>query len=401
VLKKIMGLKGSDLKLFVDTLSVAFSAGQLDAIVKTTTDHNREFYVLNPANTPDLVLKIVAIADRQGWLAKFLDEAINANPDPGVAALKDRLAESPIVSAAGPSGDPFETVLINKSLPVVNRKDLRDYLRELAGDIDNSENSRILVISGQPGSGKTYSKTLIQYISLTRGFKNVPLNMDEAQLLPHLTGAPPISASEESLVTPFRLAYLLVSSYKPLRDAFMQENLNGIMKSSAGSDWVKRCAIWLNGELSDSDTLDKWAGKPDRPIWFVLDNFNQTALTGDAYDLVLRLAKIVCKNERLRLVLIALPDETQATLTRDQDVIPGPKIEKIDLVNRSQVQVFFERLFQQIHLPATPAPEAADAAADRVWGGLNPGAPDWMLGLNEQTLAEVNRALTPAAGGGV
>jgi hypothetical protein len=119
---------------------------------------------VNPGVTIDNVVNVVV--DRallEGWIGPIVAQlprnpATAAELDVILAQLKDQPQPT--------SADPFHEVLLEGNRPFANRVDLRASLRALC----EAAGSPLLVVTGEPRSGKSFSFYLAQHIARQRGF---------------------------------------------------------------------------------------------------------------------------------------------------------------------------------------------------------------------------------------
>lgn len=119
---------------------------------------------VSPGVTIDNIVNV--IVDRallEGWIGPIVAQlprnpATAAELDVIVAQLKDQPQPT--------SADPFQEVLLEGNRPFANRVDLRLSLRTLC----EAAGSTLLVVTGEPRTGKSFSFYLAQHIARQRGF---------------------------------------------------------------------------------------------------------------------------------------------------------------------------------------------------------------------------------------
>lgn len=106
---------------------------------------------------------VVDLATIHNWLSQLVAE-IPENPSnrAELEAIKALIAAEPAPTTA----DPFAEVLLDGNRPFVNRVDLRSCLRALC----SPGGSPLLMVDGQPLTGKSFSFYLAQHIARQRGF---------------------------------------------------------------------------------------------------------------------------------------------------------------------------------------------------------------------------------------
>lgn len=110
----------------------------------------------------NIVNVVVDRALLEGWIVAIVDR-IPRNPQskPELAFIVARLKDQTPTSA-----DPFEEVLLEGNRPFANRTDLRLSLRTLC----RPAGSTLLVVTGEPQTGKSFSFYLAQHIARQHGF---------------------------------------------------------------------------------------------------------------------------------------------------------------------------------------------------------------------------------------
>lgn len=195
------------------------------------------------------------------WARGELLDALDLYAESGVAAEAKG-------TAAG-AGDSTESEPI-----LFNRAALRSYLRELA---DPATRPRVLVVTGPPGSGKTYTTTFVRQFARDRDF-----DVRYQQATPATT----VGSLVQDLVD---------SSSSARRAAPPQSDAYGTTQR-----YHRALAIWLVRE-QDSD----------RPTWWILDGLPADGASGaQLTDFIVKLAAQLAETpNQLRLVLLGFdPD---------------------------------------------------------------------------------------------
>lgn len=112
-----------------------------------------------PAQAANVVVDLATI---HNWL-RALVAKIPVNPSNAaeMAAINAWLAAQPMPTTA----NPFDEVLLEGNRPFVNRKDLRARLKELCAGT-----TTVLLINGEPQTGKTFSFYLAQHMARQHSF---------------------------------------------------------------------------------------------------------------------------------------------------------------------------------------------------------------------------------------
>jgi hypothetical protein len=106
---------------------------------------------------------IVDLAITQNWLPALLAEIPrNLSNSAELASIDALIAAQPAPTTA----NPFDEVLLEGNRPFVNRHDLRANLKALVAQ----GGSTLLLVSGQPKTGKSFSFYLAQHIARQTGF---------------------------------------------------------------------------------------------------------------------------------------------------------------------------------------------------------------------------------------
>lgn len=118
----------------------------------------------HPGVTIDNIVNV--IVDRamlDGWIGSIVDE-INRNPTNAneLDVIQTFLREQPRPTIA----DPFKEVLLDGNRPFANRLDLRLALKTMCAPAG----SPVLIVTGEPKTGKTFSFYLAQHIARQHGY---------------------------------------------------------------------------------------------------------------------------------------------------------------------------------------------------------------------------------------
>lgn len=157
-------LSDEERKWLRDLLSLRFSPGQVRAVIDGT-GHRYDSFVLAGLDPAATITEIVRRASDQGWDGKLVAQLIDyvqANFEGQVREdiLTDlRSIRDNIVSRQGHGATlqhPFAACFVRNKLPFVNRPQLRQALESLR----EPTGPRLLLLSGPPGAGKTYSAEL-------------------------------------------------------------------------------------------------------------------------------------------------------------------------------------------------------------------------------------------------
>jgi hypothetical protein len=297
------------------------------------------------ASLPALVLSLIKWAEKNGFERKLVTAARGRNPDnptlEGVAKMVLAYLDesSPLPWYEPPH--PVRTCLIGTDKALVDRVDLRDYVRELMV----SEGPRTLVVRGGPGSGRSYSREFISFVEgKSRAFNvaYVPLSN------PGLT---PLQLLRKIAIRTGLLERIKVLDNEQQDEQAMRENDD-------------LCA-WLFTELKDSE----------KPWWLIIDGIDQVGLPADTYDLMMKIVQEAEMNEPLRVILLACSEPLPPRVQR-------VRVEEIKTITDDVLRGFFRDFLTHQGRGATD--EAVDQAVKEVHRivGVEPDNPDWLTNLS-------------------
>lgn len=221
---------------------------------------------------------LVSLCARQGKLVPLLREIQRVRPHapraPELAAFIERLRAEAL--AWSQPRDPFDAWFLHASQPFVNRIALRSALRDLHAD----DGARVLMIDGEPHSGKSYTYQLIAYLAHKMRFKVIWVDL----VTDAFTG-----------YSPWHLARSIAAQmgvHSPLPE----------QRDETGARYAITLRDWLVGELARSG--EDW--------WLVLDGVRQVDLDPAVQDLIqhlmiraqmhvrnLRVAALACREDFL------------------------------------------------------------------------------------------------------
>ncbi|MFJ8649506.1 hypothetical protein ACIRNI_25730 [Streptomyces sp. NPDC093546] len=236
----------------------------------------------------------------------------------------ERLREDQRVHA---SQDSFRTLLLkNGTEAFIDRQDLRETLRHFVQDPEKS----VLVVDGDPDSGRSYTYTLIRHVGQHSGFRPARVTLS-----PTSTAARVLRRLAEFVAEPHAAAP------PPLDPAGRDEPVPSV--EDAVHSVVRRAT-------AAEDTF-----------WLVLDECDKLDATSDVWDLIGRLALAIYEHAAVRgpqaprLVLLGygpttrqLPYDVRGSVCRDTARV----------ANRADLRAFFHQYFHE----APPAPVAALAS---------------------------------------
>ncbi|MER2266119.1 hypothetical protein [Methylobacterium oxalidis] len=235
---------------------------------------------------------IVEAAVQERWILLLAMHLAGAFP--ARAEFNAIVAELARATPLGTVADPFEEVLLEGDRPFVNRRGLRRHLLNLMDPAGSS----VLLVDGQPQTGKTFSFYLINHVAPKKGFT----------------------------VNRFRMSRL------PAPDDLATEILGRM-----GVDMT----VPPIGNASAERWAEKLAGVVARTIeekkvqrLFVFDEFSDTVLPDGTVSLIIRLATYADEELRpwLRIVLThfrdPMPSELEDVVLRD-DATPFANLDMV------------------------------------------------------------------------
>jgi Effector-associated domain 1 len=333
-----------------DAILAAFpSSGQLDDLLLDLGKAYAELEIQGQ-NYRENILSIIRRAEAEDWVLKLVLEARKRVPaDPEFEALERDLKPS----APPPNVDHFNICRLTGSYVMVDRSRLRSALREISRPLGK----RILVVKGDPKTGKSHTLQLISYLQYVYGnFSLVPVDLEAFVR----TLGPAV------IVNPSDLATYLVDQLT--WDWKVPDPPN----DSQWARWVLEFCVKFEGR----------ARQDQQVRWVVIDALNTTQLMQPTLDLIKELAhRINLSLPNYRLILLGFSDSLPAT------VLPNVEEEKIAPIGQQELIEFFARAYQELNLPLD-----ADKVADVVKSVLeriDPAQSDFVARLGAIASQEV------------
>jgi hypothetical protein len=221
------------------------------------------------------------------WLEKRADavdilRAASADPRthpsaPGLEAAAGRLAA--LVQRQPNASQSYEARLVDLGIPIVNRAQLRDYLKTLV------EGGRlpVVIVQGDSGLGRSHSWHLIKYVATVSGIAE-PQKLD---MLDQILEQQTMEFVFKALVRKLRLP------------AGMDVTVEGVTPTTLGERFAREFAQ----RLSDSATTRQ------KPFWLVLDSLDRP-LDVPIKSFVQELARAATVGELSDCVLFLLGPDT-------------------------------------------------------------------------------------------
>jgi hypothetical protein len=255
---------------------------------------------------PRDVEAVVLIADQEGWAWELVDKAIEAAPLS--AHLKTFTAAYPVYDPGKgprPIMDYLMAHMLRGGRCFIDRTDLREKLKQL-----RAADSRVLIVTGDRLSGKTYTAELINFLcDKTANYKAIHADLDRYpfdaySLTEHLgsqMGLDPLSIPKQD-----------------------QEQM---------TRWILRLCDWITARIVNPGNLI---------YWFVFDGFRQQPLLPDARELISELALRAEGNiKQCRIVLLNYTE--QLPLQINDYVLR----EQVKSIGRAELCEFFNQANSQ------------------------------------------------------
>lgn len=257
-------------------------------------------------------------------LLKEPPERVEAPEVPG--PVPSAPSEPPVAPSAPIPDEVFETVVLWDDLPFIDRTPLRTNLKQML----TGQARRALLVMGEEGTGKTYTRQFIHYLGEHGGPRCVKaIDMS-------IRAGAPIDVRELASL----MATTLVGQDSPTFDPTAQEETI-----------VSRFVPWLADEVR----------MLIEAVWLVLDNFTPTTATGGALQLVDAVARAAANRDLgpVRVVVLGYSgNPASAGLA-----LP----ERIGRPTRDDVKAFFRRAAL-----ALQGVEPDDDALEEVVNSLEP-----------------------------
>jgi hypothetical protein len=353
-------LTGPQLKQLAAALRRTFLQQELVELLEFDLDRRKlDDYTASTDNMQTIIFKVIKAAEKEGWLLQFIEAASKARPkESELATLYTALQPGMGVPAIDSIDDIHAVRFVRKDWAFVNRRCLRTALQSLCKD-----QSRILIVDGQPKSGKTYSLQLISYLKeKIADFKMAWVDLERLA-----------REVEDRVVLPENVGEAISAQLGLLGMPERQQE--------QAARWVRRFCDWLTDEFEQAATMH----------WIVIDHFDKTLLAQGTHDLIQELAlRLYVNMPMLRLILLSYTD-----LAGLQAVIVGGNVEHESIlpIGEPDLTLFFLAEFEDRKLRrqiAYTPNEVADSVA-RVLREVDPAHPQRLQVLRRAVATEVNR----------
>lgn len=339
-----------------DALLAAFGGpGDIDNLL-LSINQNYNWLAIATYNLPQNLVVIIRAAEAEGWILSLVSKAREIVPgDPAFDALEREL----IPLAPRAATEHFDVCCLSGSHVMVDRSTLRAALRELSEPLGK----RILIVKGDPKSGKSHSVQLISYICQARDdFSLVVVDLEAFSR----------TLGTSTRIEPRDLAQRMVR--------LMRYDLT-IADPPSDAQWSR----WV---LDFCDDFDACARDDKKQRWLVIDAFNSVLLAQPAFDLIKELAQRINSSlTHFRLVLLGFPESLPAPL------MPIVEEEEIKTIGEAELIDFFYRAFTQLEIPFDDL-KVGDIV-QRVFDQIDPEQSDFLMHLGPLASKELVSAASP------
>lgn len=269
------------------------------------------------------VQSLINLAEGQGFLEKLLTTAAtqtDQSDNTTLHIITDKLLTRIRERAAArwlESEDPYQVAFLYAGRALINRRKLRTSIKDLC----SNQGSRVLIVNGNPMSGKSYS---MQYIAhLAEAFQDDRAYID-------------IKREIQTSFGPDALARSIGWQMK-----LSAEDIQSIpVRQSQDARWVMEIRDWIIGASNRAGK--RW--------WITLDGFDHPDLPPETQQMIEHLMlQIENVKPPLRLVLLSY----QRPIPRD--IRRYIQSEAIGPIERDELTEFFERLYELAHKAVTQA----------------------------------------------
>jgi hypothetical protein len=285
-------------------LDVFDKKSQFEDLVRGAKGQSLDIVALGDS-LDEIATRVLDRAENESWLFTLIDTASKMRPEHPELM---RIRQAWQVPARAVPIDHSKVLLLPGKTVLIDRGSLRNALVTL----EAANGSRVLVVDGEPLSGKTYTLHYISYLANARKtFRHCYVDL---QRVPRTSNS---TIDATKLGDAIGLA-LLGQTFPPPKDFNLLT-------------WLEQYGLWLEQKLR---------GEPTH--WLVIDNFRKVPLEENVLDLVADLAMRTYRTlDALRLVLLSYGDR-DALQAR---VVGSVEYERITAIDRRHVIEFFSQLY--------------------------------------------------------
>ena len=284
------------------------------------------------ATLGDLIIHAVNLAVAQqgqrypNALLEILNELATTG-DPAIIAIQNKVqnklaALGPLSAPANPASCLLDNLLTG-NFPFMNRTVLRSKLTSLL----SPHGAPLFVVNGQPGSGRSYSRNLIEHCYIRANpFRHVPI---VPQLDPQL--------AEEALPEDLAVEIVNGMGLEPNRQSLPERN-----RSVTINQYGKRLAVWLLEHLKAED---------QNVYWIVLDGYGCDELYDWTRSFISSLAVKITAGlyrQKVKLILLNYPNDKLEAVEDHYDE------EVIQTVTVGDLRAYLEWWYQSKEETFTP-----------------------------------------------
>lgn len=297
----------------IDALKSTFSVSELDNMLATRLNRNREWIIAGVANTTfeDIVTAVVLKAEQRGWVRDLVRGALEASPtSPRLRALIQNYPQLDPATAQ-PALETYRSMFLRGQRVFLKRDDFREALQI----IGHQNQSRVIAIDGDRGFGKTYSKEFLYFL---RDNEPTWLGTNQQIIYVYL---------DQAVFQPEDLARVIGRRFG-LQDATLPPG-----KGEQAPRRIPDLIDWLTGGLQAS-AVDMF--------WLVLDGFRVQVQPDATHDLIRALIDATDRDwGRVRLLLL--------NYGKHLDLDTGVYIlsETIKPIERTDVEDFFAHVYSE------------------------------------------------------
>ncbi|HKV32908.1 MAG TPA: effector-associated domain EAD1-containing protein [Pyrinomonadaceae bacterium] len=241
---------------FINALNKDYSLSTLTQLLLNQLDKPiANIIITNGMNYPDVLQTVVQKAIEEGWIANLVYHAITQNPNGvNLKAFVQKHPDFDAVKGAPISVDWVMAHTLRARRYFIDRKDLRVALKELR----SSDGPRVLVVTGERVTGKSYTNELIAFLSeRTPKNKTIYMNLDKyVYEAPNLTEMIGLQMGMDTTKIPQQ-------------------------QDEQKARWVQRLVGWI---------LNRVVNPGDTTYWFVFDGFREQTLLPETKDWIDELA---------------------------------------------------------------------------------------------------------------
>ncbi|HVE71074.1 MAG TPA: hypothetical protein VNI54_06875 [Thermoanaerobaculia bacterium] len=298
-------------------------------MIVSDVGHDIEIFVGENDDKVKAAHRTLVAANNGAWIEAFVKRFQQHRAED--APLQQFAASVTVVAVA--TTDPY-ALTYPDSRPFVNRIPLRETLPDLVAGL-----SRILVVKGDPQSGKTHTASLIRAVAKNVGFEVANVNLIRYAQSRDVT---PMDIGEE-------LAHVMNLGKPP-------DHGNELL-----ARWILSYSAWFEGQVRAREAAATAAGETMPTWWIIIDGFQSISVPPPVHDFVDELCARVSETlPHLRVVLISY--------TRDlsPDVEPLLSVDETGEITSDHLTRFFFEFYREHKPQAANVGDRASSHAAQV-----------------------------------